>query len=938
MTRVRSLKTDRADSEMIGSLLLISLIAVAVAIVFLVLISQPISGKIPEITPNITTYTSTPGQTYIRITHVGGDPLGESSSTVWNSDGTVDPSEIRLIRSDGSEVPWKGDTWAVGTALLVPAGSADPGTVGVVYWDSSGQHLLFRQGAGMEPGNALQASFTYSPKPVIAGQVIQFTDITTGGPTSWSWSFGDGGTSNLKNPTHTYLSAGTYTVLLTASNAEGMDSVSQTIVVYSVPPHLQVSFTGVPDSGMAPLSVQFTDTSSGTPTSWYWDFGDGSTSSLQNPLHSFQNSGTYQVKLTAANAFGSGAATQTITVAVCPHPQASFLAAPMSGNAPLTVQFTDASTGSPTSWLWDFGDGGTGVTRNATHIFSNQGSFVVSLTVSNSCGQATASQTITVTSCPVPYATFTADKNSGPVPLAVQFTDTSTGSPTAWSWNFGDGATSTIRNPSHTYSGAGTYSVTLTVSSACGSSTSDSIVVTPCQAPAASFDVDKNTGPIPLMVYFSDTSTGSPTAWSWNFGNGDTSTTRNPVYTYGSPGIYNVTLTASNSCGSSVSQVQVITPCQAPAASFTVDRSSGNAPLTVQFTDTSTGSPTSWSWNFGDGGTSTTQNPSYTYTTAGTWTATLTASNSCGSSVSQSRTITVNACPTPVASFTVDKSSGNAPLTVQFTDTSTGSPTAWSWTFGDGGSSTAQNPLYTYNEPGTFTANLMATNNCGASSSSRVITVSPQTGSISGIKYDDMNKNEVRDPGEGTLKNWQMSLYLASGGSALQSTMTDNNGAYIFSGLTIPGTYRVVETLQSGWSPINPLTGEISTIFLTKASPNVAGQNFGNALNKPKCNFINGRVTDSSGNGVGGRAVVAADKQCNIILSTTTDNNGYFSIGVVGNGHEYTLILTDIQGWTTISPTQIFSHCGYKGKGYPDLKFTGPCDMSFTRYFLVKQG
>lgn len=855
MTRVRSLKTDRADSEMIGSLLLISLIAVAVAIVFLVLISQPISGKIPEITPNITTYTSTPGQTYIRITHVGGDPLGESSSTVWNSDGTVDPSEIRLIRSDGSEVPWKGDTWAVGTALLVPAGSADPGTVGVVYWDSSGQHLLFRQGAGMEPGNALQASFTYSPKPVIAGQVIQFTDITTGGPTSWSWSFGDGGTSNLKNPTHTYLSAGTYTVLLTASNAEGMDSVSQTIVVYSVPPHLQVSFTGVPDSGMAPLSVQFTDTSSGTPTSWYWDFGDGSTSSLQNPLHSFQNSGTYQVKLTAANAFGSGAATQTITVAVCPHPQASFLAAPMSGNAPLTVQFTDASTGSPTSWLWDFGDGGTGVTRNATHIFSNQGSFVVSLTVSNSCGQATASQTITVTSCPVPYATFTADKNSGPVPLAVQFTDTSTGSPTAWSWNFGDGATSTIRNPSHTYSGAGTYSVTLTVSSACGSSTSDSIVVTPCQAPAASFDVDKNTGPIPLMVYFSDTSTGSPTAWSWNFGNGDTSTTRNPVYTYGSPGIYNVTLTASNSCGSSVSQVQVITPCQAPAASFTVDRSSGNAPLTVQFTDTSTGSPT-----------------------------------------------------------------------------------AWSWTFGDGGSSTAQNPLYTYNEPGTFTANLMATNNCGASSSSRVITVSPQTGSISGIKYDDMNKNEVRDPGEGTLKNWQMSLYLASGGSALQSTMTDNNGAYIFSGLTIPGTYRVVETLQSGWSPINPLTGEISTIFLTKASPNVAGQNFGNALNKPKCNFINGRVTDSSGNGVGGRAVVAADKQCNIILSTTTDNNGYFSIGVVGNGHEYTLILTDIQGWTTISPTQIFSHCGYKGKGYPDLKFTGPCDMSFTRYFLVKQG
>jgi PKD repeat protein len=723
MIRVRNLKTDRADSEMIGSLLLISLIAVAVAIVFLVLIFQPISGKIPEITPNITMYTSTPGQTYIHITHVGGDPLGESSSTVWNSDGTVDPSEIRLIRSDGSEVPWKGDTWAVGTALLVPAGSADPGTVGVVYKDGSGQHLLFRQGAGMEQKNALEASFTYSPKPVIVGQAVQFTDITTGGPTSWSWSFGDVGTSNVKNPSHTYLSAGTYTVLLTASNAEGMDSVSQTIVVYSVPPHLQVSFTGVPDSGMAPLSVQFTDTSSGTPTSWYWDFGDGSTSSLQNPLHSFQNSGTYQVKLTAANAYGSGAATQTITVAVCPHPQASFLAAPISGNAPLTVQFTDASTGSPTSWLWDFGDGGTGVTRNATHIFSNQGSFVVSLTVSNSCGQATASQTIIVTSCPVPQASFTADKNSGPVPLTVQFTDISTGSPTSWSWNFGDGVTSTTRNPSHTFTSAGTYYVTLTVSSACGSSTSDSYVVTPCQAPTATFAVDINTGPVPLTVHFSDTSTGSPTAWSWNFGDGITSGERNPAHIFTLEGSYQVNMSASNSCGqTSTSQIISVTACPIPQSSFSFTPSTGAAPLPIQFTDTSTGPLTRWSWDFGDNTpVSSLQNPSHTFTNPINYLVSLTVFNACGQNTS-SRTVEVH--PSIVAAFDYSPITGNAPLNVQFIDRSTGSPTMWSWNFGDNSPLSAlQNPSHTFTTPGTYIVHLTAGNSYSSGTVSHTVTV-----------------------------------------------------------------------------------------------------------------------------------------------------------------------------------------------------------------------
>ncbi|TFV68758.1 PKD domain-containing protein, partial [Blastococcus sp. CT_GayMR19] len=125
----------------------------------------------------------------------------------------------------------------------------------------------------------------------------------------------------------------------------------------------------------------------------------------------------------------------------------------------------------------------------------------------------------------------------------------------------------------------------------------------------------------------------------------------------------------------------------APTASFTRSPASGTAPLTVSFTDTSTGSPTSWAWNFGDSGTATTQNPSHTYSTAGTYQVTLTATNAGGSNTSAAQTVTVNPAdpgPTaPVASFTRSPASGTVPLTVAFTDTSTGSPTSWAWNFGD---------------------------------------------------------------------------------------------------------------------------------------------------------------------------------------------------------------------------------------------------------------
>ncbi len=149
------------------------------------------------------------------------------------------------------------------------------------------------------------------------------------------------------------------------------------------------SFTSNVTSGNAPLTVAFTDTSTGTPTSWYWTFGDGTTSTKHNPTHKYSKAGTYTIKLTVKNAAGRNTVTKTDYIKVVTKPVATFSASPTSGKAPLTVAFTDKSTGSPTSWYWNFGDGTTSTKQNLTHKYSKVGTYTVKLTVKNAVGRNT---------------------------------------------------------------------------------------------------------------------------------------------------------------------------------------------------------------------------------------------------------------------------------------------------------------------------------------------------------------------------------------------------------------------------------------------------------------------------------------------------------------------------------------------------------------------
>jgi PKD repeat protein len=154
-------------------------------------------------------------------------------------------------------------------------------------------------------------------------------------------------------------------------------------------------------------------------------------------------------------------------------------------------------------------------------------------------------------------------------------------------------------------------------------------------------------------------------------------------------------------------------------AEFSGTPTSGCAPLTVNFTDLSTGEITSWDWTFGDGGTSTDQDPVYTYNNAGNYTVSLTATGPSGSDV-ETKVDYITVLDVPVADFSGTPTSGDAPLTVNFTDLSTGNPTGWDWVFGDGGSSTDQDPAYTYTTAGIYTVSLTASNACGSDQTTKV--------------------------------------------------------------------------------------------------------------------------------------------------------------------------------------------------------------------------
>jgi len=258
---------------------------------------------------------------------------------------------------------------------------------------------------------------------------------------------------------------------------------------------------------------------------------------------------------------------------------------------------------------------------------------------------------------------------------------------------------------------------------------SDGILVS-AGCPSVSFSADPTSGNRPLSVQFTDQSVGSVISHFWEFGDGIISTEINPSHTYYTTGSFTVTLIVT---GTVSTNQKTIPACinvgeAPPVADFLGSPREGVAPLNVVFTDTTTGFVDAWLWDFGDQFTSTETSPSHSYTEAGTYTVTLSTSGP-GGGDTEIKEAYVTAYASAQASFSASPTSGAAPLTVSFSNTSVGDFTTSLWDFGDGITSTLQSPMHTFTVPGVFTVSLTINGPGGLD-----LELSPEYISVTGLK------------------------------------------------------------------------------------------------------------------------------------------------------------------------------------------------------------
>src|SRR5437773_1125394 len=506
------------------------------------------------------------------------------------------------------------------------------------------------------------------------------------------------------------------------------------------------------------------------------------------------------------------------------HPPTAGPGGPYSSAEATAVTFDGSTSSDPDgdalTYAWDFGDGTTGSGVKPTHIYADNGAYSVTLTVSDTHSASSAPGTTTATIANTPptvNAGGSQTANAGsPFTLSATFSDPGVkDSPWSYAIDWGDGSpptsgsTTSQSNPlaaTHTYEAGGTYTVALKAADnqgATGTASKSVTVAAANQPPTAAFTASC-TG---LTCSFTSTSSdpdGSISAYSWTFGDGATATSQNPAHTYAAGGTYTITVTVTDNQGATGSTSKTVTvapPNQPPTAAFTASCSA----LTCSFTSTSSdpdGSISAYSWTFGDGATATSQNPAHTYSAGGTYRVTLKVTDNQGATGTTSKTVAVTAPnQPPSAAFTASCSA----LTCNFASTSSdpdGSIAAYSWTLGDGTTSTAQNPSHTYAAGGTYTVTLKVTDNQGATgSTSHSVTVSqpnqPPTvnaGSDATVLLGLLYTEQATFSDPDNDGPWSYTISWGDGTSTSGSTSSQSTVSATHTYL-LPGSYTIRETV-----------------------------------------------------------------------------------------------------------------------------------------------
>lgn len=463
------------------------------------------------------------------------------------------------------------------------------------------------------------------------------------------------------------------------------------------------------NSGCTPLIVQFKDISTGGSATWWrWDFGNGASSSQQNPGVIYTEPGAYTITFIAGNVDGSDTIVKTDYIQVYGKPQVAFGAIPSAGCLPMNVQFIDSSragSGTIASYIWDFGDGQISAQATPLHSYTAAGAYDISLTVQNSygCKQSLQKKDLIKVANKISAAYNYTYVNACQPPTRVQFNNTSTADNVlTYQWAFGDGATSTTASPEHVYNASGDYTATLIAVSANGCTDTVIQKITIGTVKAA-FSVNNNacTG---KALAFTNTSTPAPVSNKWEFGDGSASTASNAIHTYAQAGSYAVTLyTSFGNCNDSTKQIVNIS--NKPVTSFTTPgvTDACAVPATVAFTNTTSGAA-SYLWIFGDGGTSTEVSPSHSYRQNGYYTVTLISFNAGGCSDTLTKVKLIHIGPPRITGIKNLPYTGCTPATVNMSALldDAQSVTSWSWNFGDGTSSEEAAPAHYYTQAGSY--------------------------------------------------------------------------------------------------------------------------------------------------------------------------------------------------------------------------------------------
>ncbi|MBU0488481.1 MAG: PKD domain-containing protein [Bacteroidetes bacterium] len=682
---------------------------------------------------------------------------GPTADFTFDNDNLCDSMYVTFVDASTSAVTW---AWNFGNGNTFNAQSPP-----VQFYPAPGSYTVTlnvteSNGCSDSESKTIRVRPTpiagFSANNVCVGQTATFIDtsyISAGLLTSWAWSFGDGNSSTQQNPSHVYLVPDSLIVTLVVSSAYCSDSAQMLVIAGPLP-----APDFIPDisSGCPPVTVSFANNNVSGAIAHLWDFGDGGSSSIQNPVHVFNNpygvDTSYKVMLTVITNFGCiDSVSKYITVFTAPNAAYSSDAVPAC--SPVDVNFTSSSVGA-SGYLWDFGDGTTSTQQNPSHTFENDTTFIkyylVKLAINspNGCTD-TASAYITV--YPNPTYDFEIIPDSVCHPASVLLSATPGGF-NYW-WAYGDGTSGPGgSNAWHAYSNTAVsqdsvYTVKLVTTSffACVDSVEYDLVVHP--KPIASFVLDTIIGCTPFEAGFTNISTGADTYY-WDFGDSEFDTTASAAaFTHiyenllGTPINTTVKLTAENASGCIDEISRMITVYPAVNAEFAAD-TEGCSPYVVNFLNQTTGA-NFYLWDFGDGFTSASIHPSHTFYNFGvndTVFQVMLISYSpffC----SDTATISITVHPKPDAIISIDQVTGCTPFIVTTINQSIGGNT-FSWNFGDGNSATggaADTIIHTYtNSISTPVQNLLtfvAETPFGCrDSSSVIITVYPEV--VAGFSAD----------------------------------------------------------------------------------------------------------------------------------------------------------------------------------------------------------